>query len=64
MPEYCISLTRMFPYKDRIYDFVLMREIRIRENPYSDTPLRNASKDVMNALMEDFKTFLWHSKAT
>ena len=36
MPECGYSLTRNFPYKDRIYDSVLIREtIWVRENPYS-----------------------------
>ena len=36
MPECGYSLTRNFPYKNRIYDSVLIREtIWVRENPYS-----------------------------
>ena len=39
MPEYGFFLTRMFPHKDRIsdriFDFVLIRENAVRENPYS-----------------------------
>ena len=29
------SLTRVLPYKDRVYDSVLIRENTVNENPYS-----------------------------
>ena len=35
MPEYGFSLTRIFPYKDKTVDSVLIREIRITSNSYS-----------------------------
>ena len=35
MREYGISLALILPYKDRIYNSVLYRRIRISENPYS-----------------------------
>ena len=35
MGEYEISLARILPYKDRIYNSVLYGRIRISENPYS-----------------------------
>ena len=35
MREYGLSLTRILPYKDKIVDSVLIREITVSENPYS-----------------------------
>ena len=35
MLEYEFSLTCIFPYKDKIFDSVLIREYAVRENPYS-----------------------------
>ena len=35
MREYVFSLTRIIPYKDRIYDSSLYGRIRVSENPYS-----------------------------
>ena len=38
MPEHGFSLTRLFPYKDRIVDFTvpsLCGKILVRGNPYS-----------------------------
>ena len=34
-PEYRFSVTRIFPYKDIICDSVVIREIRLKENPCS-----------------------------
>ena len=33
--EYRVSLTHILPYKDKIFDFVLIRENTVSENPYS-----------------------------
>ena len=35
MPEYGFSLTRILPYKGRIYDFILIRENAGNGKPYS-----------------------------
>ena len=35
MPEYGFSLTRILSYKDRIVNFVLIRENMVSKNPYS-----------------------------
>ena len=37
MPEYEFSLTRIFPYKDRIIDYVLIQENTGKISPYSST---------------------------
>ena len=35
MREYGFSLTRTFPYNDRIVDSVINERIRVSENPHS-----------------------------
>ena len=37
MRKYGFSLTRTLPYKDIIFDSVLIRRIRVSQNPYSRT---------------------------
>lgn len=35
MAEYEVSLTRIFSYRDRIFDFIFIREYKGQRNPYS-----------------------------
>ena len=55
MPEYRFSLTRIFPYKDRIYDYVLIQEVTCYRKPVfwnilpsEDLTLRNTSEKLVS----------------
>ena len=43
MPEYWLSVSRIFPYKDRIVDYVLLREKTDQKKPVFLHILRSAS---------------------
>ena len=55
MPEYRFSLTRIFPYKDKIYDYVLIREDTGQRKPVfwnnscsENLTLRNTSEQFVS----------------
>ena len=53
MPEYGFCLTRLFLYKDRIYDSTLYGKIRVKDNPFSD--IFCAMSDVHNLPLQAAK---------
>ena len=48
MPEYGFSLNRIFPYKDRIYDYVLIREDTGQRKPVFWNFLRSENLKLRN----------------
>ena len=46
MPEYSFSLTRYFPYKDRIVDSVFIQEYKSQRKPVFSHVLRSDSSGV------------------